>query len=107
MTMILLYLLGMAGLTLVITTGKITEPIRKAFKPPIGSKGLSEEHPAVLLHCPMCCGTWIGLFFGLLYVLRAYIPPEIILTSDGIMFAFASSLISYVIFAWLNYVKAP
>lgn len=106
----ILYFLGVVGLTLVITISKIAGPIRKSFSPPIGSKGLSEDndsHPAVLLHCPMCCGTWVGMFFGMIYVLRDYLPTAVILTSDCIMFAFATSIISYVVFSWLNYVKSP
>lgn len=105
--MMLLYILGMVGLTLVITIGKITEPIRKAFGPPIGSKDVLDEHPAVLLHCPMCSGTWVGLFFGMIYILRDNIPLALVLASDCIMLAFTTSLVSYIIFSWLNYIKAP
>ena len=37
--MLFIYILGIAGFTIVLTMGKITKPIRNLFPPPIGSKG--------------------------------------------------------------------
>lgn len=116
--MLLVYLLGIAGLTIVITMGKITAPIRNFFPPPIGSKGQSKQclcdtsieaskRPAMLLCCAMCSGTWVGGFFGTLFITRDTLPPLARIIVDGIMFAFAGSAASYAFFAWLCHVKAP
>lgn len=113
-----IYLLGIAGFTIVLTMGKITKPIRDLFPPPIGSKGqpqhclcdISDEaakRPAMLLCCAMCSGVWVGAIFGSLFVVRDYLPLYVRIVCDCIMFAFAGSAISYAFFAWLCHVKAP
>jgi hypothetical protein len=50
MTDLVRWALVVFGVTLVVTFSKIAAPIRKIW-------------PA-MLHCPLCFGWWVGLFFG-------------------------------------------
>jgi len=120
----LLYILAAAGLSVVLVMSKIAAPIRNFFPPPIGNRGLpphnlfdtgpeATKRPATLLGCCLCTGFWTGLFMGMLYFLRSVnsltltdLQISYILT-DTLAFGFASAVVSYCIFAYLCYVKAP
>jgi hypothetical protein len=64
------------GVTLVVTLSKIAAPIRKIWP--------------VMLHCPLCFGWWVGLFFGLTMRLGPA-PSSWPLWAAGLADAFASS----------------
>jgi integral membrane sensor domain MASE1 len=52
-----LIILGLVGITVIITAGSIFEEIRNK---------VSESSVVLgkLINCPMCTGFWIGFFFG-------------------------------------------
>ena len=52
-----LIILGLVGITIIITVGSIFEDIRER---------ISEKSNIIgkLINCPMCTGFWIGFFFG-------------------------------------------
>jgi len=122
----LLYILAAAGLSVILVMAKIAAPIRNFFPPPIGNRGLpphnlceigpeAAKRPATLLGCCLCTGFWTGLFMGLLYFLRFARPLTladlhahcVVALPDTLAFGFASAVVSYCIFAYLCYVKAP
>ena len=110
--MIWLFVLGAAGAAIVLVMSHAAKPIRKAFRPPIGTKGLGDhcEDPQTgkivpsLLGCCLCTGCWTGLAFSLpalaylhkdpmpWYVSLAFIPA----------FAAASAVVAYVLGTWLR-----
>lgn len=53
----LLMIFGLAGLTVIITSGAIFEGVREI----LSSKSKSVEK---LINCPMCTGFWVGLIYG-------------------------------------------
>jgi hypothetical protein len=52
-----LIILGLVGITIIITVGSIFEDIREK---------ISERSTVLgkLINCPMCTGFWVGFFFG-------------------------------------------
>lgn len=52
-----LIILGLVGVTIIITIGTIFEDIREK---------ISEKSSVLgkLINCPMCTGFWVGFFFG-------------------------------------------
>lgn len=56
---------GLIGVTLVLSAGRILEPLREwllAFEKPYNPFRLVGE----LLRCSMCCGAWVGILWGIL-----------------------------------------
>lgn len=62
------FILGLVGVTVIITAGSIFEGLREK----IASLSPFLEK---LINCPMCTGFWVGLFFGFI---TDYGPPIIL-----------------------------
>lgn len=54
---ILLTIVGLIGITIIITSGAIFDSLRKVISEKSESSGR-------LINCPMCTGFWIGLIVG-------------------------------------------
>ncbi len=63
-----LIILGLVGITIIITTGAIFEELREKIS------DLSQVL-GKLINCPMCTGFWVGFFFGFLSEIA---PPIIV-----------------------------
>ena len=122
----LLYVLAAAGLSVVLVMSKIARPIRNLLPPPIGTRGIPPHNlceigpdaksiPATLLGCCLCTGVWTGFLMGALYFLRSahslgftFTRDDFIMAGvDTLAFGFAGAIVSYCVFAYLCYVKAP
>jgi hypothetical protein len=56
--MLLYFIMGCYGITLLLVQSKIMEPVREFFKDRV-------NFVHKLLNCMMCSGFWVGLFFSL------------------------------------------
>jgi hypothetical protein len=56
--MLLYFIMGCYGITLLVVQSKIMEPVREFFKDRV-------NFVYKLLNCMMCTGFWVGLFFTL------------------------------------------
>ena len=56
--MLLYFIMGCYGITLLVVQSKIMEPVREFFKGRV-------NFVYKLLNCMMCTGFWVGLFFTL------------------------------------------
>lgn len=57
---VLIWIMAVYGMTTIIVSSTIMEPVRKAitaFCPPLGK----------LFHCMLCMSFWCGIFWGMLY----------------------------------------
>jgi hypothetical protein len=102
--MIWLYLLGVAGISVVLVMSKICNPIRNALPPPIGFRGLDQEKTerAILLGCCLCTGIWVGALVGLYVFCQDLLPRWATRLGDATLFAFAAAVISYLLGTWLR-----
>lgn len=82
-----LLMLGLAGITIIITSSKIFENIRNRISEM--STTLGE-----LVNCPMCTGFWTGFFFGIM----SDIAPPLVL--GGLI-----SLLSWSIYTFVDYIS--
>lgn len=80
-----LIILGLVGITIIITTGSIFEELRNKVSE-------TSQILGKLINCPMCTGFWIGFFFGFL----SDIAPPIIV--GGLI-----SLLSWSIYSVVDY----
>jgi hypothetical protein len=80
-----LIILGLVGITVIITAGSIFEDFRNK---------ISESSIILgkLINCPMCTGFWVGFFFGFI----ANVAPPIIM--GGLV-----SLISWSVYSIVDY----
>jgi hypothetical protein len=83
-----LFLWGASGATIVLSTGKIAEPLRE-----VGPKMLS---------CPMCTGFWVGLAAGA-WVFRKEDPVD--RAVGAVAFGFGVSLLSYAVNTGLTFLE--
>ena len=86
--MIWIFLLGAAGLTIVISLSKVAAPVRRIYPP--------------LLECPLCTGTWVGLGTGAFLAFRDKCSPAAVSVAEALAFAFAAALVAYVAGTWLR-----
>jgi hypothetical protein len=102
--LLILYLLGSAGITVVLVMSKVCLPLRMAIPPPVGFRGLDPEKydRPILLACTLCTGTWVGALVGLF----AFLPEASLRWSSRLchafLFAFAAALVSYLFGTWLG-----
>ena len=68
---LLLALLGNVGVTLIVTSGKVFAPVRRALAESRWSRPLG-----ALLSCSLCLGWWVGLASAWLLGLRR--PVELV-----------------------------
>lgn len=82
-----LMILGLVGITIIITLGSIFEEVRN---------NISEKSVVLgkLINCPMCTGFWVGFFFGFI---DGMAPPMI---TGGLV-----SLISWVTYSVVDYLN--
>lgn len=102
--MIWLYLLGAAGLTIILVMSKVCKPLREALPPPIGFRGLDSattERP-ILLGCSLCTGTWVGAAVGAYAFIADLLPSWACRICNGLLFAFSVALVAYVFGTWLR-----
>ena len=78
-------LLGLVGITIIITVGAIFEDIRNKISE-------SSQVLGKLINCPMCTGFWVGFFFGFIDDIA---PPMI---TGGLV-----SLLSWSIYSLVDY----
>lgn len=78
----------------------VAAPFRNLFPPPIGFRGIDEDHPGrpVMLGCALCTGAWVGLAAGATALHRHLVESW----WDVVAFAFAAALVSYVAGTWLR-----
>jgi hypothetical protein len=81
-------LVGLIGLTIVVSVGKVLDPLREFLA--------SFEHPwnpgrwlSALLSCSMCSGVWIGLIWALVVYRWA--------VADSILFAGIVSIVAFAV----------
>ena len=81
---IALHLLGALGFVIVVSFSTIAVPIRARVWPE-------------MLSCPQCFGVWGGACWAFALGLRSELPEWFALIHDGIAFAFAVSLLGYLV----------
>ena len=82
---LILMLLACFGMTLILVHGKIFDCPRNFLSEKFGFFGK-------LIHCSMCTGWWVGLFYAFIWVLFATFPWVFYLVT----IPFASSGISFI-----------
>ena len=87
-----LALVGLVGLTLVVTTHRHFAPVR-AWWPG-------------LLACPMCLGFELGWWTDALWLLR-HEPSVLVRVVDGFLYGGAVSAVSYFLYAHYDEMGAP
>jgi hypothetical protein len=82
-----LMILGLVGITIIITAGSIFEELRN---------NIAEKSVVLgkLINCPMCTGFWVGFFFGFM---DGMAPPMI---TGGLV-----SLLSWVAYSMVDYLN--
>lgn len=102
--MIWLYLLGGAGITIVLVMSTLFESIRNAIPPPVGFRGLDPETTTrlIMLACTLCTGAWVCFFVGLYAINVDLLPRWFTRLGDTVLFAFAGALVSYFCGTWLR-----
>ena len=82
-----LMILGLVGITIIITAGSIFEELRN---------NITEKSVILgkLINCPMCTGFWVGFFFGFM---DGMAPPMI---TGGLV-----SLVSWAIYSIVDYLN--
>jgi hypothetical protein len=75
---LLILYLGGVGATLILVRGQIFEPLRGQLR--YGATGkcrlwLKPVHD--IIHCPQCCGFWVGLLFAAIHLLLQFPLPEL------------------------------
>jgi hypothetical protein len=88
--LILLYL-GSVGITLILVRGRIFEPLRQKLQQIAGTNRII---PFALfrdiIHCPQCCGFWVGACTAVLYLLA--VQGFTLLTAPLFCFLFAGGV---------------
>ena len=102
-----LYILGAAGITVVLVMSRIMKPLRDLIPRPVGFRGLEESDPCkinqpIMLACTLCTGVWVGGAVGIYASFSDLLPRWATRMGDALLFAFAAALVSYLLGTWFK-----